>query len=103
MANRIVDAIDARDKLVHRKLDTGAVTQERLDALHGSLDMALDEWVICQDRKSLAVAGGTLTVDEGMTIYRILGSGPDDFNACTLAQKVVVTQLLAELLERAVA
>lgn len=103
MANRIVAAIDAQDKAVHVKLDTGAVSQARLDELHGELDMAFDEWTCCQERKSLAQAQGVLTVEEAMTIYRILGSGPDDFNGRTIAQKVVVTQVLAELLKRAVA
>jgi len=97
--NRILVAIaNAEAKIKARRLEPA-----RLRELTGTLDMDFEEWTCCQERKSLAVASGAMNVNEGMLVYSILGSGPADFNTKSLAQKVVITQLLKELLQSAVA
>ena len=68
-----------------------------LEALSRTLDITFEEYCYFQDVKSLAQADARATFDEAMTIYQILGSGPDAFNAQPVAEKVVVTKAITEL------
>lgn len=106
MTNRIVDAIVALHKRLDVRLGSAQdipeerALQERLDR---EMDIDAEEYSVFQERKSLAQASGVLTVDEATSIYAILGSGPADFNAQTLARKVIVTQTVKELLAASLA
>ena len=97
--NRVTAMIRKRNDLIAERLATGKVTQERLDSLYKSLDMDLEEFCRFQSLKSLAFAGGKLTLDEAQTIYLSLGESVESFNAQPLAVKSVLTQIFQELLE----
>ena len=102
--NRIVAAIDAMDKRLAVRLDSAAdIESERAKQalMNQKMNIEFDEYCVFQDKKSQAQAAGILTCDEAMTIYRILGGGPEDFNKATLAQKVIVNQIVAELMRAA--
>ncbi len=62
------------------------------------LDMNFEEYVRFQELKSLAVIEGVLTLEEGQTIYSLLGNIPDDFNSQDYAVKAVLTKVFLELL-----
>jgi len=99
MANRVAVAIALREKTILDRLARGLVTQDKVTALHKELDMDLGEYVKFQEHKSLAVASGKLSTEEGMTIYRYLGNTPETFNGQSVAVKSVLTGLFAELLK----
>lgn len=98
--NRIEKMIDAQKAEIQRRLDEGIVTQERVDETDRALDMPVDEFVSFQNLKSLAVANGEMTADEGMTVYNALGESPEHFNAQPVEVKAILTKLHAELLGR---
>ena len=64
-----------------------------------ALNMKMDEFCRFQDLKSLAVANGVLSVEEGMTVYNLLGNLPSVFNSQPYAEKVALTNLFSELLK----
>lgn len=99
--NRVTTAIAKLEQTIKDRLAAGLVTQEKVDALNLSLNMDLGEYVKFQEYKSLAVASGKLTTDEGMTIYRYLGNTPDTFNNQPVHVKSVLTQLFMELMASA--
>lgn len=94
--NRIQSAIDRMTENVKGK----NLPQERLDEMNKSLDMPLEDFCKFQEMKSVAMMEGILTTDEAQTVYVLLGETPDTFNARTLAEKYVLSQLLAELCAR---
>ncbi len=96
--NRVIETISKQSKNIATRLADGCTTQDRLDKLHKDLDMGLDEYVRFQDLKSIAVMAQTLTLDEGMTIYKYLGTSPVTFNRQPLAIKVTLTELFRHLL-----
>ena len=101
MANRIVGAIVALDTRLAVQLDSSndvATVRGQQAAMHKTFDMDFETWSMAQDKKSLAFASGVLTLDEANSVYLILGGSPEAFNKGTLAQKVIVTKVLAELL-----
>lgn len=67
--------------------------------LSSKLDMSFEEYCKFQELKSLAVASGVLSLEEGQVVYALLGSIPDDFNNADVATKIVLTKLFAQLLE----
>jgi len=99
MYNRIVAKIEAQRLDIEKKLNNNLITPEKIQGTSDALNLPLDEYVIFQDLKSLAVLSGKLTVDEGMTIYSYLGeAGPDYFNQSPIEVKIVLTKLFSELL-----
>ena len=76
----------------------GKTADELLDKLDKDLNVDAGDYVMYQEMKSLAVADGKLTLEEGMTIYGILGNTPEHFNKQPLAKKVIVTKIISELL-----
>lgn len=98
--NRVTFAIAAKKKFLNDRLSAGLITQKRLDELNQELNFQWDEYVRFQQLKSLAVVSGKLSQEEGMTIYNFLGeSGPDKVNSQPLEVKVVLTQILSELIK----
>jgi len=99
MYNRIVAKIEAQRLDIENKLNNNLLTPEKIQGTNDALNMPLDEYVVFQDLKSLAVLHNILTVDEGMTIYSYLGeAGPDNFNQSPIEVKIVLTKLFSELL-----
>jgi hypothetical protein len=99
MYNRIVAKIEAQRLDIENKLNNNLLTPEKIQGTSDALNLDLNEYVVFQDLKSLAVLSGKLTTDEGMTVYSYLGeSGPDNFNKSPIEAKVVLTKLFSELL-----
>lgn len=98
--NRIEYAIQAMDKQIKERIAAGLTTAAKVKSTGKELDMEPLEYVRFQEYKSLAVADGTLTLEEGMTIYSKLGTTPSTFNKQSVAVKAVLTSLFAQLLQR---
>ena len=96
--NKIQNAYNRMEAQIEQRIADGLTTQEKVDVLHPKLDMQMDEYVRFQEYKSLAVADGTLSVDEGMTIYQSLGKTPEHFNNQPIHVKSVLTNIFQELL-----
>jgi hypothetical protein len=84
---------------IQERIALGMTTKARVENTRKSLDMDLGEFVRFQEVKSLAVATGKLTADEGQLVYSLLGNTPEHFNKKDAATKAVLTQLFRELLE----
>jgi len=98
--NRVTEGIEKMRKQIANRLATGQTTQAKVDAGSKSLDMSFKEYAIFNTRKS-AAAGGKLTPDEAMTIYKYLGEGgPEKFNRQSLAVKMILMKIFGELLEK---
>jgi len=96
--NRIINQIETATLRMNAKIESGEFTTEQIAELSKKSDMSVEEYVIFQEKKSLAVAMGKLTSDEGMTVYGYLGNTPDTFNSQPFPVKAVLTRLFAELL-----
>ena len=96
--NRIATAIAAKSAEINDKLAKGVITQEQIDKTHKGLDLEMDLHANFQEIKSLAVANGMMTVDEGMTIYVALGGTVSVFNRQDIATKVVLMGVYQQLL-----
>lgn len=101
--NRIITAIDRMTKQIATRIASGLTTQKKVDALHKTLDMSIGEHAQFQNLKSLAVADGTINVEEGQTLYILLGEAVTVFNNQPIAVKSVLTSFFGELLEKRVA
>lgn len=99
MANRIVDAVARMKAQIAERIRTGLTTQEKVDDTCKSLDMDLGEYVKFQELKSLAVAQGLITLEEGQTIYAYLGESLATFNGQPVEVKSVLTSFFMELLK----
>ena len=102
--NRIVVRI-AENKIAIEKVKAdNIITAEQAEETRKALDFNWEEYTALQRLKSEACLNNRLSTDEGMTVYNYLGEGgPDKFNEQPLEVKVVLTQLLAELLKSKVA
>ena len=98
--NRIQNSINSTKAHIKKSLADGKITQSKLGALSKSLDMELLEYVRFQEIKSLAVADGTISLEEGMAIYAAMGETLDTFNGQPAHVKVTLTKFFAELLEK---
>jgi len=94
--NRISAMIETATKGINEKVASGTVTKAQIEKLDRTLDMGADEHARFQEVKSLAVADGTLSQEEGMT----LGPTATNFNEQPLGTKVTLTKLFQELLGR---
>ena len=91
--NRVTEAIKRMRKQIADQIASGKTTQEKVNALHKTLDMPWNEYSMFQTHKSAAV-GVKLTLEEANTIYAVLGeSGPEQFNKSDIATKTVLTQI----------
>ena len=100
MANRITAGYARMAAQISDRITSGLTTTEQTVAAGKTLDMSMIEFVKFQEVKSLAVANGTLTLDEGMTVYAALGNTPETFNAQPIHVKATLTQLFQQLLGR---
>jgi hypothetical protein len=98
--NRVTAAIERTREQIQDRLTEGLVSHARVETCRVSLDMETSEYCRFQELKSLAVANGSLTLEEGQTIYALLGCCPSVFNDRDCAVKSVLTRMFAELLEK---
>ena len=71
---------------------------EVLADLNRKFDMEFGEFCHLQEVKSLAVANGILTPEEGQYIYQQMGEQPSTFNGRPLPVKIAITKMMGELL-----
>jgi hypothetical protein len=98
MANRITDAFARMEAQIADRILKGMTTAEKVRDVHKTLDMDLAEYAKFQTVKTLAVAQGLLTSEEGQSIYLCLGECVQTFNDQPVHVKSVLTSLFAELL-----
>lgn len=98
MSNRIAEHIIRMEAQIKDRIEKGVTTQEQCDKSHKSLDMNMEEHAMFQTVKSLAVANGLLSQEEGQTVYVALGETETVFNRQPLAVKYVLTGLFKELM-----
>lgn len=96
--NRVQSAIDKKARDIQSRLASGQIDAEQLNTLSRNLDMDVMEYCKFQELKSLAVASGKLTLEEGQLIYGYLGTTPDTFNGQDVAIKVILTKIFSELM-----
>lgn len=96
--NRIIDGITKMRAQIEKRISDGIVSRAQVDEACVKMDMDYTEWSLFQDTKSLAQASGVLSHDEAQTIYAILGSSPEHFNASDAGTKAVLTRIFAQLL-----
>ena len=73
MANRINAAFARMEAQIADRIAKGLTTQDKVDALHKTLDMDIGEHAKFQTLKTLAVARNLLTLEEGQTVFVYLG------------------------------
>ena len=100
MRNKVADAVLRMEEQIQNRINAGIVTVGQVEKTRAALDMDMEEFCRFQEVKSLAVANGMLTLDEGQSIFMYLGNSPTHFNGNSAAVKAVLTQLFKELLER---
>jgi hypothetical protein len=98
MANRITAAFARMEGQIANRIANGLTTAEKVRDVHKTLDMDLPEYVRFQTLKTLAVAQGLLTPEEGQSIYLCLGESVQTFNDQPIYVKTVLTTFFAELL-----
>ncbi|MBY0525578.1 MAG: hypothetical protein K2R98_19390 [Gemmataceae bacterium] len=96
--NRITLAIAKMETQIKERVALGMTTATRVKATGKQLDMSIMEHVKFQELKSLAVSNGKLTVEEGVTVFSLLGNTVSVFNRRSVAVKAVLTGLFQELL-----
>lgn len=100
--NRILAAFERMEKQIADRIASGLTTAERVAASSAGLDLDVSEYCRFQELKSLAVANGTITLDEGNTIYAALGNDPSTFSAQPVHVKYVLNGFFTELLKRSI-
>ena len=97
--NRIADKVKLMQLQIATRLQQGLTTPEAVATIDVKLNMAMDEYCIFQEVKTLAVAHGVLSQEEGMTIYGYLGESLDTYNNQPIHVKYVLSKLATELLQ----
>ena len=95
-----LNKIDKAIQKMQAQVESKKLPKARLAEIGGSLNMEFSEYVRFQNLKSLAVANGILSIEEGNTVYRYLGETLEVFNGQPVAIKAVLTKLFSELLLR---
>lgn len=90
--NRIANSVEKMKAVLELQ------PKEKVEALNKAMDMDILEHTKFQELKSLAVAQGKLTLEEGQYIYQMLGNVVTVFNNRPLEVKICLTQLFKELL-----
>jgi hypothetical protein len=71
---------------------------DTLDKLAPKLDMDIREHATWQEKKSIRQMDGTITLEESMTLYRMLGNSADAFNRKPTYVKIAITKVLQALI-----
>jgi hypothetical protein len=98
MMNRITAAIAAKKLDIDGRITARLTTTAKVKEASKTLDMDVMEHAKFQELKTLAVANGLLTVEEGQSVYVMLGTTSSVFNRQHVAVKAVLTGLFQELL-----
>lgn len=96
--NRILNSIAKMKAQIENRIQKGLTTAQKVKETAKALDMEIDEYVKFQETKSLAVVQNVLTLDEGQTVYALLGNTVETFNKQPVEVKAVLTNLFKELL-----
>lgn len=91
--NRIEQAINR----VESKLEALTIDENKMAELEGAASLDFDMYCDLQNRKS-AFIGTVLTLEEGNTLYGILGNEPSQFKKQSLAKRIVAVKIYGELL-----
>jgi hypothetical protein len=92
MVNRIARSVELVNGMIQ------SAEPHKLAEMDEKFRFSLEEYVLLQEKKSLAQAMGRITFDEAQTIYAYCGNSPDTLNGQSLAVRVALTKLLAELI-----
>jgi hypothetical protein len=98
--NRITASVERMRKQIHDRISLGLMTHDRVEAARRKLDMDVEEYCLFQQKKTLAVADGTLTAEEGQTVFALLGTTVTYFNRQPVEVKSVLNNLFKELLQK---
>lgn len=103
--HRISRAVDQQQFMIDERLSDGRLTPERMVELDAEAAIDFDTWFRFQKEQSQAHTSQLLTLDEAQYVYAALnGETFDDSvnggwaEGVTLAQKVVITQVMSELI-----
>ena len=106
MADRIAAAVATHQAKID-SLNGVGLNGMPLSEFEDTLDLTFEEFVAFQNQQTRAHASGRITTDEALTVYRLLGGECHAGNGnggwpkgVTLAGKMVVTRLMAELMSR---
>ena len=108
MTNRIVNGASNYQKKIDGLIEKGVDPQgkpiaETLESMDRNMDLTFSEHSSYQDLQARAHASGQLTTEEAQTIYIALGESMSSKNGgwkshVNLPMKLIITQLMAELL-----
>ena len=111
--NRIADAIGRQQERIDKLVKSGVDLQGKpiaatLEKLDESFSLSVAEHASYQNQQAAAAAGERLNTDEALLIFNALGAYADTSNGgwqsgVGLAAKVVITQIIGELLDEAIA
>jgi|19_taG_2_1085344.scaffolds.fasta_scaffold12624_6 hypothetical protein len=97
--NRVLNAIEGAEKLLKNRVEKGMVSQKELDDASVKMDLSSEELTVFKNTNSLAAANGNLNHEESMTVYAFLSEGLD-INKRSLATKLTLTKLMADLMSK---
>lgn len=92
--NRISAAIAKMEAQVASK----NLPSSRLAEISKTLDMQMDEYVVFQTEKNIAMMNSKMSLEETQLIYSYLGETLEHFNCQAVHIKAVLTKVLTELL-----
>ena len=90
--NRITNAIAKMTKQLSN------LDKDTVQRLHKDFIMSSSEHSKCQELKSLKFQQGAITLDEANTMFALLGGVPSVFNKQSLAAKITLTKVFAEMI-----
>ena len=96
--NRLSTGIEKCKAVLKARLESGELTQEKLNEANALLDMDMDMFVQLQNEKSLAMMDGRLSEDEALLAYMYLGESPSTFNSQPIEVKIVMNEMFATIL-----
>jgi|6_EtaG_2_1085325.scaffolds.fasta_scaffold06935_6 hypothetical protein len=106
--NRIADAIGRQQERIDALVESGVDLQGKpiaatLESLDADMALSTSEHVAFKNQQARAAATGRLNTDEALLVYHALGEWANEANGgwragVGLAEKVVITQLIGELL-----
>jgi len=107
-SNRIADAIGRQQERIDALVESGVDLQGKpiaatLETLDANMALSASEHVAYQNQQAQAAAAGRLNTDEALLIYAALGEFADESNGgwqsgVGIAEKMVITQIIGELL-----
>jgi len=76
---------------------------EKQEEIHKTLEQSFNDLIACQELQSYGFASGILSLEEAQELYRIYGGdvpSPEKWDKLSLAEKVIGTQICAELAQK---